>query len=95
MSRLIKAALLLLVIFSIAIGIILFRPSLVLSTLVRSSAAELGFEISSMLANRLGPNYTELAELVLLSDEQEIRMQGIRAEYSLSQLLPAAYNPFT
>ncbi len=87
MSRLIKAALLLLVIFSIAIGIILFRPSLVLSTLVRSSAAELGFEISSMLANRLGPNYTELAELVLLSDEQEIRMQGIRAEYSLSQLL--------
>ena len=87
MSRLIKAALLLLVIFSIAFGIILFRPSLVLSTLVRSNAAELGFEISSMLANRLGPNSTELAELVLLSDEQEIRMQGIRAEYSLSQLL--------
>ena len=54
MSRLIKAALLLLVIFSIAFGIILFRPSLVLSTLVRSNAAELGFEISSMLANRLG-----------------------------------------
>ena len=87
MSRLIKAALMLLLIFSIAIGIIFFRPSLVLGTLVRSSSAGLGFEISSMLANRLGANYIELAELVLLSDEQEIRMQGIRAEYSLSQLL--------
>lgn len=87
MSRTRKAAIVLLILVSAPIGIVLLRPSLVLSTLATSTLSELGYEISTLEVVYLGIHSTALDQLVLSSVDQRVVLTRIHAQYSLSQLL--------
>lgn len=89
LSRIVKAALVLLVLLSIPVGLILLRPELLLGALARSSAAELGYEITSMQVSRLGLSSIRLSHLSLRAEAQALKLSDIEAHYSLSQLLAA------
>lgn len=87
LSRFKKAAFLLLLLISIPLAIIFFRPEFALHTLLKSSAAQLGFEISSMQVSHLGLNSTSLAKLHLDSDDQQYEISELDIHYSLSDLV--------
>lgn len=87
LSRFKKVAFLLLLLISIPLIIIFFRPEFVLHTLFKSSAAQLGFEISSMQVSHLGLNSTRLAQLHLGSDDQQYEISELDVRYSLSDLV--------
>ena len=89
MSLIKKAAILLFVLLGIPIGVVFLRPDLVLSTLAKSTAAQLGYEISSMTVSHLGLNSLNIEELSLLSADQGLQFRDILVEYSLSDLLSA------
>lgn len=87
MSRTLKAVLLLLILISIPLGLVFFRPDLVLSTLARSSASQLGYEITLLQASRLGPGRTVIDRLHLESDTLQIEISGLVSNYSARELL--------
>lgn len=87
MSRSRKATLVLLILMSSPIGIVFFRPDIILSTLAKSALSELGYKISSMEVTHLGINSVALDQLVLISADQRIVLSRLHAQYSLNQLL--------
>jgi len=82
MSRTLKAVLLLLILISIPLGLVFFRPDLVLTTLARSSANQLGYEITLVQVSRLGPGRTVIDRLHLESDTLHIEISDLAVDYS-------------
>ena len=95
MSRIRKAAIVLLLLIGTPLGIALLRPALVVHTLAKSSLAQLGFEISSLEVVHLGLNSTALDQLVLISEGQHIVLSRLHAQYSLPQLLAGTVQSLT
>lgn len=87
MSRTLKAVLLLLILISVPLGLVLFRPDLVLNTLARSSASQLGYEITAMQVSRLGLSSTVFDRLNLRSATQDLELSDVVVSYSASGLL--------
>jgi Dicarboxylate transport len=92
MSRTKKAALVLLVLVGSPMGLILFRPDLVLSTLAKPVLADLGYEISSLQVIHLGARSTAIDSLVLVSADQRIEISRVHAQYSLAELFSGKVN---
>lgn len=87
MSRIKRAAIVLLLLLSIPLGLIVLRPDIVLDTLVRSSANTLGYQIVSMRVDHLGLRSTALAQLSLLSEDQRLDFSDMVVRYSPGGLL--------
>ncbi|MEX0964887.1 MAG: YdbH domain-containing protein [Pseudohongiellaceae bacterium] len=87
MSRIFKAAILLLLLVSIPLGLVLFRPGLVLGSLLRSSADQLGYEIVSMQVSQLGARSMTLAQLSLSSVDLQLDFTNLIVRYSPTGLL--------
>ncbi len=86
MSRMMKAALVIVILVCVPLGLVFFRPELLLSALAKSTASSLGYEITSMQVSQLGLSSTTLSQLSLRAEDQELDLKDIVVRYSLTQL---------
>ena len=86
MSRIKLAALALLFLLGIPLGLLFFRPEYVLGALLNSSANEFGYRIEAMRVSRLSLRETALESLSLSSSEQRLDFSNMVVRYSLGGL---------